>query len=160
MQSVKLMIFITVWHYTSTKDLSNEDGMDKTIAQAKANEFNGLIFTNLVEFDSEYGHRRNPVGYADAIERFDKRLGELMEVVTEDDLVLLTADHGNDPTWHGTDHTREMVPLIAISKAFTKGRVLEHRKSFADIGATILANYNLKPTPTLIGEVIDELLTE
>ena len=83
-----------------------------------------------------------------------------MEVVTEDDLVLLTADHGNDPTWHGTDHTREMVPLIAISKAFTKGRVLEHRKSFADIGATILANYNLKPTPTLIGEVIDELLTE
>ncbi len=142
------------------KTVSNEDGMDKTIAQAKANEFNGLIFTNLVEFDSEYGHRRNPVGYADAIERFDKRLGELMEVVTEDDLVLLTADHGNDPTWHGTDHTREMVPLIAISKAFTKGRVLEHRKSFADIGATILANYNLKPTPTLIGEVIDELLTE
>ena len=134
--------------------------MDKTIEQAKKNEFNGLIFVNLVEFDSEYGHRRNAVGYADAIERFDKRLGELMEVVTADDLVLLTADHGNDPTWHGTDHTREMVPLIAISKVFTKGRVLKDRTSFADIGATILINYNLKPTPTLIGKPIKELLEE
>lgn len=142
------------------KTVSNEDGMDKTIEQAKKNEFNGLIFVNLVEFDSEYGHRRNAVGYADAIERFDKRLGELMEVVTADDLVLLTADHGNDPTWHGTDHTREMVPLIAISKAFTKGRVLKDRTSFADIGATILINYNLKPTPTLIGKPIKELLEE
>lgn len=142
------------------KTVSNEDGMDKTIAQAKENAFNGLIFTNLVEFDSEYGHRRDPLGYALAIERFDKRLGELLEVVTEDDLVLVTADHGNDPTWHGTDHTREKVPMIAISKAFKNGRKLDERHSFGDIGATILHNFNLKPTPTLIGEVIKELLED
>lgn len=142
------------------KTVSNEDGMDKTIAQAKKNEFEGLIFTNLVEFDSEYGHRRNALGYAEAIERFDKRLGELMKVVNDDDLVLITADHGNDPTWHGTDHTREMVPLIAISKRFTKGRVLPTRNSFADIGATVLKNFNLKKTPTLIGEAVTELFSE
>lgn len=142
------------------KTISNEDGMDKTIAQAKANEFNGLIFVNLVEFDSEYGHRRDPLGYALAIERFDKRLGQLLEVVTEDDLVLVTADHGNDPTWTGTDHTREKVPMLAISKAFNNGRQLEERLSFGDIGATVLANFNLLPTPTLIGTVIKELLED
>ena len=142
------------------KTISNEDGMDKTIAQAKANDFNGLIFVNLVEFDSEYGHRRDPLGYALAIERFDKRLGELLEVVTEDDLVLVTADHGNDPTWHGTDHTREKVPMLAISKAFKNGRKLDERSSFGDMGATVLANYNLLPTPTLIGTPIKELLED
>ncbi len=142
------------------KTVSNEDGMDKTIAQARANEFTGLIFTNLVEFDSEYGHRRNPLGYAEAIERFDKRLGELVDAVNDDDLILVTADHGNDPTWHGTDHTREMVPMVAISKAFKHGRRLEKRQSFGDIGATILANYSLRPTATLIGEPITELLED
>lgn len=144
----------------SQKTVSNEDGMDKTILQAKNNEFEGFIFVNLVEFDSEYGHRRDPLGYALAIERFDKRLGELMEVVNDDDLVMVTADHGNDPTWHGTDHTREEVPLIAISKSFTKGRKLADRHSFGDMGATVLANFGLKPTKTLIGKPIKELLKE
>ncbi len=144
----------------TVKTVSNEDGMDKTIAQAVAKEFNGLIFTNLVEFDSEYGHRRDPLGYALAIERFDKRLGELVAAVNEDDLVLVTADHGNDPTWHGTDHTREMVPLIAISKSFKNGRELENRTTFADLGATVLSNFNLLPTPTLIGTPIKELLED
>ncbi len=150
-------------HYGITrtqKTVSNEDGMDKTIAQAKENAFSGLIFVNLVEFDSEFGHRRDPLGYAHAIERFDKRLGELLEFVTKDDLVLVTADHGNDPTWHGTDHTREKVPMVAISKAFKNGRKLEERSTFGDIGATILKNFGLQPTKTLIGTPVDELLED
>ena len=144
----------------SQKTVSNEDGMDHTIRQAKEKAFNGLIFVNLVEFDSEYGHRRNPKGYARAIEAFDIRLGELLEVVDEDDLVLVTADHGNDPTWHGTDHTREKVPLLAISKTFKNGRVLNERATFADIGATILSNFNLRKSATLIGEPIEEILKD
>ncbi len=144
----------------TVKTVSNEDGMDKTIAQAREKEFNGLIFTNLVEFDSEYGHRRDPLGYAQAIERFDLRLGELVDASNEDDLILVTADHGNDPTWHGTDHTREMVPLVAISKSFKNGRELANRLTFADLGATVLSNFNLLPTPTLIGSPITELLED
>ena len=99
-------------------------------------------------------------GYALAIERFDKRLGELVAAVNDDDLILVTADHGNDPTWHGTDHTREMVPLIAISKSFKNGRELENRKTFADLGATVLSNFNLLPTSTLIGTSIEALLND
>lgn len=144
----------------SVKTKSNEDGMDKTIEQAKDNSFSGFIFVNLVEFDSEYGHRRNPKGYAKALEDFDIRLGQLLEVVTEDDLVLVTADHGNDPTWHGTDHTREQVPLIAISKAYKNGRLLPTRNTFADMGATVLANFGLENRPSLIGTPIIELLTD
>lgn len=142
------------------KTKSNEDGMDKTISEAKRDDFQGLVFTNLVEFDSEFGHRRDPIGYAKAIEAFDKRLGELLEVVKDDDLVLVTADHGNDPTWHGTDHTREMVPLLAISKSFSKGRKLPDHLTFADMGATILANFHLTHPKSLIGTPIRELLEE
>lgn len=142
------------------KTKSNEDGMDKTISEAKRSDLTGFVFTNLVEFDSEYGHRRDPIGYANALEEFDKRLGELYDVINEDDLVLVTADHGNDPTWHGTDHTREMVPLLAISKSFKNGKRLKDHLTFADMGATILENFGLKKSSTLIGSPIVELLED
>ena len=139
------------------KTSSNEDGMDKTIDEAKNNDFTGICFVNLVEFDSEYGHRRDPIGYGKCIERFDKRLQELMDVMNDDDLVIVTADHGNDPTWAGTDHTREKVPLLMYSKSIKTGRLLDERASFGDIGATIAKNFGLKLSPDLIGEPIEEL---
>lgn len=142
------------------KTKSNEDGMDKTIAEAKRKDFSGFVFTNLVEFDSEFGHRRDPIGYAKALEAFDIRLGELYEAIDENDLVMVTADHGNDPTWHGSDHTREMIPLLCISKSYKNGRFLQDRLTFADLGATILENFGLKKPESLIGQPITELLTD
>jgi len=138
--------------------ISNDDGMDQTISICKSTKFRqGFCFVNLVEFDSEYGHRRNPKGYAKALEEFDVQLGELLEVINEDDLVMVTADHGNDPTHHGTDHTREKVPLLMYSKAFKNGRTLEEKETFAVIGATILHNFNLEKTPNHIGEPLIEI---
>ena len=142
----------------SVHTVSNEDGMDKTILDAKSRKEAGLTFVNLVEFDSEYGHRRNPEGYARCIMAFDVRLKELLPLIGEDDLLLITADHGNDPTFKGTDHTREKVPLIAYSPSFTKGRYLEERSSFADIGASILENFGLRKPEHLIGTPISEIL--
>ncbi|HPY79453.1 MAG: phosphopentomutase [Erysipelotrichaceae bacterium] len=142
------------------KTISNEDGMDKTIAEAKNHDFTGLCFVNLVEFDSEYGHRRDVPGYAGALERFDKRLKELTEVLREDDLLIVTADHGNDPTWHGTDHTRERVPLLLFSKSFKNGRQIEERGSFADMGATILKNFKLEKPNNLIGTPIKDIFVD
>ncbi|HBD05940.1 MAG TPA: phosphopentomutase [Firmicutes bacterium] len=144
----------------TVKTVSNGDGMVKTTEQAKDHSWTGLVFTNLVEFDSEYGHRRNPEGYGRAIETFDKELTELMNNLTEEDLLLITADHGNDPTWTGSDHTRERVPFICYSKAFKNGRKLEERNSFADIGKTILKNFNVKPSENEIGTPIEELLSD
>lgn len=140
--------------------VSNEDGMDKTIEQAKNDDYTGLCFVNLVEFDSEYGHRRNPVGYARALEAFDKRVGELISIMRDDDLLMITADHGNDPTHTGTDHTREKVPLLAYSKSIKNGSYLQERGTFGDIGASILANFNLVKPSNLIGEPIEELFEE
>lgn len=140
------------------KTVSNQDGMDKTIDEAKNHDFTGLCFVNLVEFDSEFGHRRNALGYGQALEEFDVRLGELLEVLHDDDLVIVTADHGNDPTWAGTDHTREKIPLLMYSKSFTDGRLLDERPTFGDIGATILKNFHLKKPESLLGEPIEELL--
>jgi phosphopentomutase len=138
---------------------SNIDGMNKTIHICKGNEFKeGLCFVNLVEFDSEYGHRRNPIGYGNAIKDFDNQLKDLLKVLRDDDLLMITADHGNDPTWPGTDHTREKVPLIVYSKSIKNGRKLDDRMSFADIGATILDNFGLKKTDDMIGESISEVL--
>lgn len=142
----------------SVHTVSNEDGMDKTILDAKNRKEAGLTFVNLVEFDSEYGHRRNPEGYARCIMAFDARLKELLPLIGEDDLLLITADHGNDPTFRGTDHTREKVPLIAYSPSFKKGRYLEERSSFADIGASILENFGLRKPEHLIGTPISEIL--
>ena len=147
--------------YTKTrKTVSNEDGMDKVILEASENDFTGLCFVNLVEFDSEYGHRRDVEGYARCIEAFDKRFADFLKVVREDDLVLVTADHGNDPTWTGTDHTRERVPLIMYSKSIKNGRALKERDSFADIGATILKNFSIEKPDNLLGTPIDELLSK
>lgn len=139
--------------------ISNQDGVDKTIEIAKSENFKkGLCFVNLVEFDSEYGHRRNPIGYGNAIMDFDKRLPELFSALHDDDLLMITADHGNDPTYKGTDHTREKVPLLVYSKSINDGKHLSDRDSFADIGETILRNFNLNKKDSMIGKVIEELL--
>ena len=140
------------------KTVSNEDGMDKTIQEAKEHDFTGICFVNLVEFDSEYGHRRDPIGYGECIERFDKRVGELLPCLKDDDLLIITADHGNDPTWTGTDHTREKIPLIMFSKSIQSGGLLKERMSFGDIGATVLANFNIKKPDYLLGTPIEEVL--
>ena len=142
------------------KTVSNEDGMDKTINETMNHDFTGLCFVNLVEFDSEYGHRRNPIGYGECLERFDKRVGEMIKVMHDDDLLIITADHGNDPTWAGTDHTREKIPLLMYSPSFKNGRYLEERESFGDIGATILKNFNLKMPNNLVGTAIEEVLKD
>ncbi len=127
------------------KSKSNAEGMEVTIKQTEK-DFTGVCFTNLVDFDSLWGHRRNVEGYAKEIEIFDQYLGELMEKVNEDDLIILTADHGNDPTWIGTDHTRESVPMIAYSKSFKKSGRLEDGKTFANVGTTIADNFNVRST--------------
>ena len=140
------------------KTVSNEDGMDKTIQEAKEHDFTGVCFVNLVEFDSEYGHRRDPIGYGECIERFDKRVKELLPYLKDDDLLIITADHGNDPTWTGTDHTREKIPLLMYSKSINGGGYLKERNSFGDIGATILKNFRIEKPDYLLGEPIEELL--
>lgn len=121
---------------------SNEDGMDKTIQYAKQN-FNGLCFVNLVDFDALYGHRRDVAGYKEAIERFDKKLELLLNTIDSDTLVMVTADHGNDPTHSGTDHTREDVPLICYYKGIC-GKVMPTMESFTVISSSILENFGLE----------------
>ena len=108
-------------------------------------DFTGLSFLNLVDFDALYGHRRDPQGYGEALEEFDARLPEVFEKLKEDDLLIITADHGNDPVHHGTDHTREYVPLACVSiKACKKEKNLSIRQTFADIGATVAENFNVE----------------
>ena len=142
------------------KTVSNIDGMNKTIEVAKNNDFIGLCFVNLVEFDSEFGHRRDVEGYAKCIEIFDTQLKDLINELKDDDLLLITADHGNDPTWIGTDHTREKVPLIAYSKSINKGKYLGEKDSFADIGLTIINNFNINKNERMIGKPINEIIYE
>ena len=132
---------------------SSVHGMEQTI-EAAGRDFKGLCFVNLVDFDAQWGHRRNPEGYGHEIEKFDKNLGVLMEKLGEDDLLLLTADHGNDPTFHGTDHTREYVPLLAWSKSMDRGGLLEQQNSFAVVGATIADNFGLAMPQGSIGTSI------
>lgn len=153
-------IFNQVGVVKTQKTVSNVDGMNKTIDEAKNHDFEGLCYVNLVEFDSEYGHRRNPLGYGKCLEEFDGKLGELISVLKDDDLLMVTADHGNDPTYTGTDHTREKVPLLVYSKSFEHGRYLDERNTFADIGGTILKNFSLKKSANQIGEPILELLND
>ena len=123
--------------------VSNEDGMNQTIAQVKSDR-RGFIFTNLVDFDAMYGHRRNPDGDATALEVFDKQLGELLDVMRPSDLLMITSDHGNDPTFKGTDHTREYVPLLAYSPSLQGGANLGIRSPFCDFGATVLDNFGVQ----------------
>ena len=115
---------------------SNMDGVDKTI-QALGMDFDGFVFTNLVDFDSKYGHRRDPQGYGQCIEEFDARLPEIMGAMGEDDVLMICADHGNDPVHSGFDHTREYVPLMVYGKKVKAGANLGIRKTFADVGATV-----------------------
>ncbi|MCF6137656.1 phosphopentomutase [Pseudalkalibacillus berkeleyi] len=122
---------------------SNMDGMDRIIETADR-DFTGISFLNLVDFDAKFGHRRDPIGYGEALEEYDARLPELLEKLGEDDLLLITADHGNDPIHHGTDHTREYVPLLAYNKNFAVGKELPTSKTFADIGATISDNFSVQ----------------
>ena len=137
---------------------SSVHGMEQTIAIAQS-DFNGLCFTNLVDFDALWGHRRNPEGYATEIEKFDVKLGELMDVLKEDDLVIITADHGNDPTYTGTDHTRERVPFLAYSPSLQGAGALEETDTFAVIGATILDNFGLQmPEGTIGTSILDKLV--
>ena len=117
-------------------------------------DFEGLCFVNLVDFDALWGHRRDPIGYGAEIERFDEKLGELMPKLRPDDLLMLTADHGNDPTYKGTDHTREKVPLLIWSPSFRKAGALPEAESFGVIGATIAENFGLKMPEGAIGESI------
>ena len=131
------------------KNLSNHNGMEHAFSVAKQ-DFTGLVFSNLVDFDALYGHRRDPKGYHDAIDDFDRDLKTLMDLLNDDDLLMITADHGNDPTWSGTDHTREYVPILVWGKKL-KGGNLGTRRSFADIGATIAENFNVK-APEVIGK--------
>ena len=141
----------------SNKSKSSVHGMEQTIDIAKRN-FKGLCFTNLVDFDALWGHRRNPIGYGEEIERFDKKLGELLDVLREDDLVILTADHGNDPTYTGTDHTREKVPFIAYSPSMRQGGNLPEQQTFAVIGATIADNFGVEMPEGTIGHSILQIL--
>ncbi|MBM7698989.1 phosphopentomutase [Kurthia huakuii] len=122
---------------------NNTDGMDKLVDVVKR-DFHGLSFLNLVDFDANFGHRRDPLGYGEALEEFDRRLPEVLEAMNDDDLLLITADHGNDPTFPGTDHTREYVPLIAYSKRFVNGgKALPHMHTFASLGATVADNFDV-----------------
>ncbi len=141
----------------SNKSKTSVHGMEQTIEIAKR-DFEGLCFVNLVDFDALWGHRRDVAGYAQEIEKFDVKLGELLELLREDDLLIITADHGNDPTHTGTDHTREKVPFLAYSPSMTGSGELAETDTFAVIGATIADNFDLKMPEGTIGESLLGLL--
>ena len=139
------------------KSQSSVHGMEQTIEIA-GKDFTGLCFVNLVDFDALWGHRRNPEGYAKEIEKFDEKLGEFLEALREDDLLIISADHGNDPTYTGTDHTREKVPFLAYSKSLKGSGQLPETDSFAVIGATIADNFGVKMPEGTIGNSVLEAL--
>ena len=142
----------------SNKSKSSVHGMEQTIEIAEK-DFIGLCFVNLVDFDALWGHRRDPIGYANELEKFDKNLGVLLEKLKEDDLLIITADHGNDPTYTGTDHTREKVPFIAYSPSMKNSGELESVSTFAVIGATIADNFDVKMPENTIGtSVLNKLI--
>ena len=138
---------------------SSVHGMEQTIEIA-GREFTGLCFTNLVDFDALWGHRRNPVGYGEEIERFDRKLGELLPLLGQKDLLIITADHGNDPTYTGTDHTREQVPFLAYSPSMEAGGRLFDADTFAVIGATIVDNFGIDMPEGTIGRSTLQELTK
>ena len=142
----------------SNKSKSSVHGMEQTIEIAKR-DFEGLCFVNLVDFDALWGHRRNVQGYADELERFDEKLGELLNLLKEDDLLIITADHGNDPTHTGTDHTREKVPFLAYSPVMRDNGELEEAQTFAVIGATVADNFGVEmPENTIGSSLLDQLV--
>lgn len=137
------------------KSKSSVHGMEQTIEIA-GKDFEGLCFVNLVDFDALWGHRRDPEGYGKEIEKFDKKLGELLPLLKEDDLLMITADHGNDPTYTGTDHTRERVPLLMYSPSMTGSGRLSTEETFAVIGCTAADNFGLQMPENTIGHSLLE----
>ena len=119
------------------------DGILK-IEETIKRDFKGLCFANLNDFDSKYGHRRNPIGYANALKELDNNIPSILDNLRFDDLIILTADHGNDPTYKGTDHTRENIPVLIYSKKFSENGYIPELETFSDIGATISDNFNVK----------------
>ncbi|MBT9283318.1 MAG: phosphopentomutase [Hydrogenibacillus schlegelii] len=153
-------IFAGVGLTESHPTRSNDDGVDVTLRMIARSDLKGLILTNLVDFDSKYGHRRDPAGYKAALEAFDRRLPELLQALRPGDLFILTADHGNDPTFRGTDHTREYVPLLVYDPTAEAkgvvGRPLGTRETFADVAQTIAENFSVGPMPlgtSFLGEI-------
>ena len=142
----------------SNKSKSSVHGMEQTIEIADRDFIKGLCFVNLVDFDALWGHRRNPKGYAEELEKFDLNLGVLLGKLKEDDLLIITADHGNDPTYTGTDHTRERVPFLAYSPSMKESGKLETANTFAVIGATIADNFEVEMPENTIGTSILEKL--
>ena len=139
----------------AVKSRSSHHGMQQTIEYAKK-DFNGICFTNLVDFDAKWGHRRDPEGYAKELVDFDENLPELLANLRDDDILYITADHGNDPTWTGSDHTREYIPVLVYSRSFNEAKELPTGDSFADIGATIAEQ--LEVSGTQIGTSFNDLL--
>lgn len=137
----------------SNKTISNHDGMEQTIKMVKDRDFTGLCFVNLVDFDANFGHRRDALGYAEALEEFDNQFSDVLTNLNDDDLVILVADHGNDPNFAGSDHTREYVPLVFYYNELKNGHMLDTVFSFASVGATIANNFDVK-LPS-IGSVIN-----
>ena len=135
------------------KSKTSVHGMEQTIEIAQK-DFKGMCFVNLVDFDALWGHRRNVAGYAEELERFDEKLGELLSLLKEDDLLIITADHGNDPTYTGTDHTREKVPFLAYSPSMNESGLMEPAKSFGAVGATVLENFGIEMEEHMIGESV------
>ena len=150
-------IFVGEGITESLHSQSSVNGMEQTVEIARR-DFHGLCFTNLVDFDALWGHRRNPQGYGREIEKFDVGLGNFLEVMRPDDLLIITADHGNDPTYTGTDHTREYVPFLAYSPSMKQHGALQGSDTFAVIGATIADNFGVKmPEGTIGSSILKEL---
>ncbi|AAO35948.1 phosphopentomutase [Clostridium tetani] len=142
----------------SNASKSSVHGMEQTL-EIMDKDFKGVCFVNLVDFDALWGHRRNPIGYAEELEKFDVNLEKLLNKLKEDDLLIITADHGNDPTYKGTDHTREYVPFLAYSPSMTGNGLMETSNSFATIGATIAENFEIDMPKNTIGQsVLEKLL--
>ena len=142
----------------SNKSKSSVHGMEQTIEIAKR-DFTGLCYVNLVDFDALWGHRRNVQGYAQELETFDEKLGQLMNEMREEDLLIITADHGNDPTYTGTDHTREKVPFLAYSPSMQGYGQLKEEETFAVVGATIADNFDVEmPQGTIGTSVLEKLI--
>ncbi|MDY7222051.1 phosphopentomutase [Halalkalibacterium halodurans] len=139
----------------SIRTISNDDGMEKLV-RSMDQSFTGLSFINLVDFDAKYGHRRDPIGYGQALEQFDQQLADVVDKIGEEDVLIITADHGNDPVHHGTDHTRELVPLLVYTRGIKEGKDLGLRKTFADVGATIADNFQVE-APSIGTSFLHEL---
>ncbi|MBE6160059.1 MAG: phosphopentomutase [Lactobacillales bacterium] len=136
----------------SIKTKDNLDGINK-ILEEMDNNFKGLCFANLNDYDSKYGHRRNPIGYAEALKEFDNYVPNIIEKLNDDDLLIITADHGNDPTYKGTDHTRENIPVVFYHNNIKESKKIADLESFAKIGYTVLENFNLDKNKGILEEI-------